>query len=214
MNDVVAVISDIVDSRKLKDRGSAQRAILKAFHAAETMVFPVRTAWATFADEFQTIYPDVATACAATGLVRLLLPAGIDIRFGIARGQSVEVNEGDDDSVLDGSAWWRARTAIEDAEKFGGRLGTARTWIAASSEDDLRENASLLLRDHVITTMNPRERRITAFLIEGFTQVEIAEVEGVTQSAISQAARSSGALVISSVHDQWMRTQNKRSLKK
>lgn len=201
MSSVAAVILDVVGSRNLDDRMAAQRIIAEAFAQADGLIAPVRPAWPTFADEFQVIYRTLDDACAATGLVRLALADGVDVRFGIGVGESREVGPGATGPVLDGDAWWRARNAIDEAEKRGARSGT-RTWVVG--EGGVQANVSLLLRDHLISAMRPREMRIALKLIGGSTQQEIADSEGITQAAVSQAAKRSGAAVVAQSYELWL----------
>lgn len=203
MNEIVAVIVDIVGSRRLDDRASAQQTIRDAFATADETVPSAQPLWSTFADEFQAVYADVPTALAATGLVRVLLPEGVDVRFGIGAGESATVEDGDRGEVLDGSAWWRAREAIDEAERRAGRSGAARTWVVTGG-DDRGWRAVALLRDQVVDGMKPRERRIAARLLRGETQASIAAAEGVTQSAVSQSARRSGAGTLVQVQNEWL----------
>lgn len=203
MNEIVAVIVDIVGSRKLDDRAAAQQAVRDAFATADQTVPSSQPLWSTFADEFQAVYDSVPSALAATGLVRVLLPEGVDVRFGIGVGDSEAVEEGDRGTVLDGSAWWRAREAIDEAERRAGRSGASRTWVVTGG-DDRHARAAAQLRDQLIDAMKPRERRIAARLLRGQTQAAIAEAEGVTQSAVSQSARRSGAGTLVQVQNEWL----------
>lgn len=203
MTSVAAVIVDIVGSRKLPDRGFAQDAIRAAFAAADALAQPARTLWSTSADEFQAIYASATFAAAATGYARLALPDGVDIRFGIGLGTSTLVEHGDAGDVLDGDAWWNARAAIEEAERRAGRGGLERSW-AIGTAADTELNAALLLRDHIIGTMKPRERRIAAGLCAGRTQSEIAAAEQISQSAVSQSSRRSGAGTLVHVQALWL----------
>ena len=201
MRNVAAVILDVVGSRDLDDRASAQRAIVDAFARADDTVAPVRAAWATFADEFQVIYRTLDDACAATGIVRLALGGDLDVRFGIGVGESREVGPGATGPVLDGDAWWRARAAIDEAERRGARSGT-RTWAEGGGSE--QANIGLLLRDHLISAMRPRDQRITLQLIDGRTQSDIAASEGITQAAVSQSARKSGANAVAQSYEVWL----------
>ena len=63
---------------------------------------------------------------------------------------------------------------------------------------DLLGSSLLSLRDHAILKLSARHRRITASLLLGKTQVEIARVEKLSQQAISDFARGSGAGLIQS----------------
>lgn len=199
---VAAVIVDIVGSRTLGDRGAAQSAVRTAFAAADEQAPPHTPLWSTVGDEFQAIYPDAASAAIATTVARLALADGYDVRFGIGLGRSTVIDD-PERAIYDGSAWWNARTAIEEAERRGQKSATARTWARDDAGDAHALTPALLLRDHVITSMRPRERRIAAGLIAGRFQAEIAEQEGVTQSAVSQSARRSGANALVQVVAQW-----------
>lgn len=191
----VALIVDIVGSRDLADRPAAQQAILDAFaRAHETRPFPQPLA-PTVGDEFQAVFDDVPHAVWATAVGRLLLPEGVDCRFGLGLGEIRDVGPGIRGTVQDGSAWWRARAAIEEAHAREDRRNPyLRTWFDGDGAGEV--NALLLLRDHAIDGMRARERRIAAAALLGRSQVEIARAEGVTQSAVSQSLRRSGAAAL------------------
>ena len=160
MSPAVAVIVDIVRSRDLPDRARAQRAVLDAFAAAEEGTDVTRGLWATVGDEFQAVYPNAETALRVTTLAMLLLPAGIAVRCGFGSGEAIEIADG----VADGSAWWRAREAIDEAhrrEDTGQRA--VRSWhVGGEGHDGDMISAFLQLRDHIVGRMKVRERRIAA----------------------------------------------------
>jgi DNA-binding CsgD family transcriptional regulator len=56
------------------------------------------------------------------------------------------------------------------------------------------------LRDHLISAMKPRERRVAAASLLGDAQADIAEAEGITQSAVSQSLRRSGGAALLAGH--------------
>ncbi len=175
------------------------------FQEAQQVVTPVLPLWSTAGDEFQVAYSSVARACAATTLVRLAaVDAGTDVRFGIGKGQSRIVSGAADEiPIYDGSAWWAARRAIDTVHRLAGRTGPARTWVVDNDDEPADINAALLLRDELIGSMKPREVRIARAMIEGRTQAQIAEAEGITQSAVSQSARRSGAATLVTVQSLW-----------
>lgn len=191
----IAMIVDIVGSRELDDRSAAQQSILDAFGRAHALR-PFRQPLApTFADEFQAVFDDPAHAVWATAVGRLLLPVGVDCRFGLGSGELREVGPGLAGTVQDGSAWWRARAAIDEAHARQDRRNPyLRTWF--EGPDAAAVNALLLLRDATIDGMRARERRIAGAALLGRSQVEIARDEGVTQSAVSQSLRRSGAAAL------------------
>lgn len=198
MPSAIAVIVDIVRSRELADRAAAQRAVLDAFHTAEGVHGATVPLWSTVGDEFQAVYGDLGTAIAVTGLARLLLPSGVDVRVGIGAGQMRRVGD-TTDGIYDGSAWWNARAAIDTAHRKqdGGRLSVSG-WFQ-EDEPSARvatTNALLMLRDHVVGRMKARERRIAAAVLQGRRQADVARDEGITQSAVSQSLERSGASVL------------------
>ena len=198
------MIVDIVASRRLNDRPAAQRAIRDAFADAAAIASPTRALWATAGDEFQIEYATPSQAFAATGFVRIALAASdLDVRFGIGAGDSRVIEHGERGDVLDGSAWWRAREAIEEAERRAGRSGSARTWALGEGITDA-DRAALLLRDQVIAQLAPREHRIAAALLTGRTQKQIAVAEQISQSAVSQAAARSGVNTLVHVQSLWL----------
>lgn len=194
MDGVAAVIVDIVRSRALPDRAEAQAAVLGAFALAERDASVVRPVAATVGDEFQGVYAGLADALRVTTLASLVLPDGIEVRTGIGLGEVVEV----DGDISDGSAWWRAREAIEEAHRReNAGEGSVRGWcVGGESDDAVMASSVLLLRDHVVSRMRARERRIAAGLIAGELQSGIAARESISQAAVSQAAHRSGAIAL------------------
>lgn len=196
---VIAVIVDIVGSRLLADRATAQEAIHAAFADAHRVVHPVEELWATVGDEFQTTYAHLHQAILATALVRLSLPGDLDCRFGLGWGEVRQVERTTEGGgIQDGSAWWNAREAISAARgrERGGHPYT-RTWfVSADSRWTALVNAYLLGRDHTIARMKTRERRLALGLFSGLTQESIARSEGITQSAVSQGLQRSGATAL------------------
>ena len=200
----VAVIADLVDSKNISDRRSAQESIAAAFALVDALVPHDQSMRATVGDEFQAVYSTIARALEATLLARLALPAGIDCRFGLGLGQVIDVGDGIAGSVQDGSGWWLARDAINQAHaREDSRTPSARAWFSAGDGDVVREglvNAYLLARDHVVGSMTERSRRLVFGSMLGSSQAELAETEGITQSAVSQSLRrSGGASLIASI---------------
>lgn len=194
-----ALLVDIVRSRDLPDRANAQTLVRESFAKAEEIVPPVRPLWATAGDEFQAVLANTADAVAVTTLVRVLLPEGIDCRFGIGEGEIHDIDAAAEDRpIQDGSAWWNARTAIDRVhgmQQHG--HPDLRTWSVGQDEAAAAAvNAFLAARDHILTRMKPRERRLAAAYFRGRAQDEIARDEKISQSAVSQALGRSGARAV------------------
>jgi hypothetical protein len=56
--------------------------------------------------------------------------------------------------------------------------------------------AFLICRDATIDQMNDRQRRLLLGLLLGRSQTQLATKEGITQGAVSQSLRHSGAFAI------------------
>lgn len=196
----IAVISDIVGSRRLADRASAQRLLDHAIARVQAdLPLAVQPLRLTVGDEEQGTYARLEDALASLLLLQLALPDGIECRFGLGIGEVHEI-----DSVggviADGPGWWAARTAIETVHAKQLRAApSARTWVVAGRGEDASmhtaamANAYLLARDELVAAMSERTRRLVYGRCLGVTQRELAQVEGITQPAVSQALTSAGA---------------------
>jgi hypothetical protein len=196
-----AVIADIVGSRRLPDRAAGQRALDATIARVEEefplAAHPLRP---VVGDEQQGLYPSLENALASTLLIRLALPEGIDLRFGIGLGE-VGTVPGPAGEIPEGPGWWAAREAIESVHALQKRNApSARTRVAhADGEAEHMgavvrlANAYLLSRDQVVGAMSDRARRLTYGRLAGRTQQQLAAAEGITQSAVSQALTAAGA---------------------
>ena len=214
-----AVIADIVGSRTLTNRADAQRIIEAALERASEGLALLQAPYPTVGDEFQAVAYTLEDALLLTLRAQLLLPPQLQLRFGIGAGRIEEFTSGvhrqapargrgaESAALQDGSAWWAARAAINRAHDVQDSSNPfIRTWFMAhasvesefSSHCQTCINAMLSLRDHSILKLSARHRRITASLLLGKTQVEIARVEKLSQQAISDFARGTGAGLIQS----------------
>lgn len=211
-SDVVAVILDLVNSRQLADRRQAQLDTKRSLELVDDHVGALQPLTPTVGDEFQGVYGTVTDALRATLLIRLAIPTGIDCRFGLGSGEIWPIDESDNGGIQDGPGWWRAREAIDEAHKRADlRTPSLRTWYVANPDPEILTadsaspsiiNSYLLVRDHVISGMSDRARRMTLGVMLGRSQGQIADDEGITQSAVSQSIRTSGgAVLIAGLHE-------------
>jgi hypothetical protein len=191
MTTVYTVIGDLVGSRTVPDRTAVQQALQDAVTAVNHAVPVAQPFEPTVGDEYQGACHRLPDAVLAALLVRLQLLPLVDVRCGIGFG-SVTVHDADRTPLLqDGPGWWAARDAIESLD---GRRDTLRTWFAGP--DDGLVNAYLLCRDSLVDRLNERGLRILRLALLGHPQKEIAELEGIWPSAVSQQfTRTVGALV-------------------
>ena len=214
-----AVIADIVGSRTLTNRADAQGIFEAALERASEGLALLQAPYPTVGDEFQAVAYTLEDALLLTLRAQLLLPPQLQLRFGIGAGRIEEFASGvhrqvpargrgaESAALQDGSAWWAARAAINRAHDVQDASNPfIRTWFMAhasvesefSSHCQTCINAMLSLRDHSILKLSARHRRITASLLLGKTQVEIARAEKLSQQAISDFARGTGAGLIQS----------------
>lgn len=214
-----AIIADIVGSRTLTNRADAQRIFEAALERASEGLALLQAPYPTVGDEFQAVAYTLEDALLLTLRAQLLLPSQLQLRFGIGAGRIEEFASGvhrqaparargaESAALQDGSAWWAARAAINRAHDVQESSNPfIRTWFMAhasvesefSSHCQTCINAMLSLRDHSILKLSARHRRITASLLLGKTQVEIARAEKLSQQAISDFARGTGAGLIQS----------------
>ena len=205
----VAVIADIVASRRLADRAGAQKAIEVAVADVErTLPVALAPLTAVVGDELQGEYATLSEALASLLLLRLALPDDVDCRFGIGVGEVRPIALAGRE-LPEGPAWWAARAAIEHIERLQQRAAPhARTWIVAAEGQDASMSETIRLaaayalsRDQLVSSMSERTRRLTYGRCRGRSQRELAESEGISQSAVSQALASAGSAVIVEGYD-------------
>lgn len=199
-----AVIVDIVGSRRLDDRTAAQRQLDRVVgRIGADGPAPVTALHPIVGDELQGVYATLGDALAAVLLFRLILPDGLDCRFGIGLGEVGAIPSATG-AISDGSAWWAARDAIEVVHRTQQRaVPGLRSWALAAADEDAATrarmplvNAYLLARDQLVSDMGERTRRLAYGRCLGATQRELAQSEGVTQSAVSQLLKSAGAAAV------------------
>ncbi len=180
---MIALIGDIVASRALPDRAGAQRRLAAVLAETAALVAGVQPLEATVGDEFQGAYSSFADASRAALLVRLALLPALDVRFGLGVGGTTILDAHRSPLLQDGPAWWAAREAIEGLGEP--RRSAGRTAYVGPEEGLV--NAFLLCRDALVDRLNERGWRMLRLSLCGETQQRIAEIEGVSKSAVSQA---------------------------
>jgi len=201
----VALIGDLVGSRRSSDRSQVQQHLVAALAIANEGTTPVQALSPTIGDEFQGVYADVGSALRGSLLVRLALPADVDFRCGIGVGTLEIVGTSEYGHTQDGPAWWAARDAIVEAKRReSGQHKHLRSWFAVSEREhtggggadaDL-VNAFLLCRDELVSRLDARQRRLVLGVLRGTSQKELATSEGISPSAVSQSLRRAGASAI------------------
>lgn len=201
---VIAVVADIVGSRKLDDRTSAQRVLDETIAQVEAdLPLAQHPLTPTVGDEQQGVYRALEDALISLLMIQLRLPDGIAFRFGIGIG-AVRAVESVHGELADGPGWYAARAAIDAVHAKEGRaVPGARTWIVgAPGQDEVMpstiaaSNAYLLVRDELVGAMSERERRLTYGRLIGKSQQELAADEGISQPSVSKSLRSAGSAAL------------------
>ncbi len=212
---VATLIGDVVNSRLHKDRGLLQDRLEVALAATGRRVTALQPVEVSVGDEFQGAYARPADAVLAALLIRLELLPHIDTRYGLGWGPIEVFDAARRPAAQDGPGWWAARDALTEAEQRAERTQSrhVRTWFvdgsAPGSADPAPRShlagfavAFLSVRDEIIAGMDERKLRLLRGLLAGATQAELAEGEGVTQSAVSQLLTRSGAHAVRLAHEQ------------
>ncbi len=203
----VVVIGDVVDSRRAQDRvGLHERLVAVLAEAGARFGSDLAL---TVGDEYQGAFTDLGSALRATWWVQLQLLPEVDVRHGVGVGpvQLLDADTG----IQDGPGWWAARAAIEHVEREAARprARAARTGIelAPGVRPDAEPwlpalRSALLARDELTARLGARSVSLVRGLLDGMTQQQLAEAEGVSASAVSQRLRTAGAGTLLAV-DAW-----------
>ena len=174
------VIGDLVGSRRVADRAAVQDALAAALAEVNTLVAVRQPFEPTVGDEYQGACASLPEAVLAALLVRLAVRPVVDVRSGLGHGE-VTVHDADRRPLLqDGPGWWSARAAIDALSE----RPAARTWYAGPEPGTV--NAFLVCRDQIIERLNDRGVRILRLALLGHSQKEIADLEEIWPSAVSQ----------------------------
>src|SRR5262245_64281335 len=160
----VAVLGDVVASRRHPDQGRRRRRVDRALAVANERFEPLQPFTPTIGDEFQGLFADLVSALEATLVVRLSLLGEVDVRFGIGSGELFAFDASRAPFEQDGPAWWSAREAVDLVRTTSqGRersRGLRTRWVDADGERPFEVaavNAFLQCRDELVASMDPRD---------------------------------------------------------
>jgi hypothetical protein len=127
----------------------------------------------------------------------------VDSRYGLGQGEVTVFDDARAPVSQDGPGWWSARDAIERAKRLGdsSRTSFVRTcfgsWVVEAEAAEIAVvEPFMFCRDAIVERMNDRQRRLLLGLMLGRSQEMLATEEGITQGAVSQSLRRSGAFAI------------------
>lgn len=202
----VVLIGDVVASRSTSDRRRLHRAVEAALADTNARVAHVEPLEVTVGDEFQAVYPHLGAALEAALRTRLALRPEAETRYGLGRGATTTLDEAR--GIKDGPGWWAARQAIVEVEEQAERAAMRHVHTAyrlAEGEGDdgtaIAVEAALQCQDHLVGSLSERSARLLGGLLDGMTQRELADAEGISPSAVSQRVRADGLAVVVRCHE-------------
>lgn len=196
-----AVIGDIVGSRLTADRVGLHQHLIRSLDAvASPPTDTLERLAVTVGDEFQGRFATVGAALEVTHALRIDLLPEVDVRFGIGWGVVMLLDP--DRGTQDGPGWWAARAAIDEVRRTAQSAATrdARTAYHLAADEmgppEAALAAALLCRDHMVGSLDDRSLEVVRGLMAGHTQAQVAELLGISASAVSQRVRSAGLGVL------------------
>lgn len=186
LSNVAALLLDVVGSRG-DSRALRHEKLLTAVEETNQHVEPLDDLRFTVGDELQGIYPTVHDALRAAYRLRLAVAPTVDLRAGIGLGEVTVIDA--ERGIQDGSAWWRAREAVDEVRARADDPGHRglRTAIAGPEDpiDPLLASTVGLIDAHLARLRGGTVGTLRG-LLEGLGNAEIAQREGISESANSQ----------------------------
>ena len=208
---MATLIGDLVGSRTSLDRSTLHEAFRDLVSEANATLVPLVPLRIQLGDEFQGCFATVGEAVHATLWLGLHLAPDAQLRHGIGWGPVTVLDE--DPRVEDGPGWWAARAAIDEVKVLAAKPATRRLRTAyrrapgSDGPDADAVNAALMCRDQMVGSVSERSLRLLRGTVDGRTQTELADDEGISASAVSQRVRRDGLAVIVTADELLRRAQ-------
>ncbi len=183
----LAVIGDIVASRRLPARAQFQRRLKAALQEVKhrrgrALISPYTL---TLGDEFQALYSDAGPAFADI-FALLASIAPVQARFAFAVGEIVTPINSEQSIGMDGPAFHDARARL-DALKAGGRLlGVA----GVATADQALCDPTLAVLSGLLEGWKPKRLELFAGLLQGTLARELAGRTDITLRAVHKSIRA------------------------
>lgn len=202
---VVAILGDVVSSRKHPDQEEMLKDLAQTLNWTNQRVDSIQPLQVTIGDECQGVYPNLASALRAMLLVRLHLFGRVELRFGIGWGEIIVPVPEEIPLGQSGSAWWNARSALEEIKHATRRQrwpSGSRCRISGVPMPLLGAlNAFLLCQDGILVRMDEPDARITLGMFLGQNQVDMARELGISQPSVSKRLVRNGASFLFRAHE-------------
>lgn len=200
----VALVGDVVTSREVADQSALLRRLAEDLAVVAGKVEAVQAPALAIGDEFQGLYADLPSALEAALRLRLRLGVErgglrVDVRVGLGAGEVEVSGAAALPAGQSGTAWWRARDAVEAVEDLVARSQWPRSLRCAYRSGDEDEGvvmAYLLCQDEILAGADDRDRHILVGVLDGRSQTAIADDLGISQPAVAKRLHEHGLVAV------------------
>lgn len=206
--DLVAIIGDIIDSKKIENRNKTQEKLNRVLKEVNIQYKEcIISKWTiTLGDEFQVLMkPDFKMFKMLDYISYRMDP--IEIRFGIGLGKIYTDIDYEKSIGADGPAYWNARDAIENIHDKSNYSYSKISFKSKNKSDKIINNL-LNYTDWMKENWTDSQKEVLNTLLEkdiydeNFKQKSLAEEFNISESAMSRRVKSSGIrLYLSSRND-------------
>lgn len=187
----IAIIGDIIDSRKMTNREQSQKQFIEAMSKInKTYSDDIASKFLiTLGDSFQGLLLNANNILnIIDGIETLMAPYKLRFAIGIGRiNTSIKV---EDSSLIDGPAYYNARTAMDD---FKGKSKINSNILIHSKNKTLDDliNSSLSLLFLLKSSWTEKQKQVVYLsLSRDKTQVQIAEKLNIKQPSVNERLKS------------------------
>ncbi|MGO3733099.1 MAG: SatD family protein [Vagococcus sp.] len=196
----IAIIGDIIESKKLENRNEVQRLLMSCLDEINSTYYEtIKSKFTiTLGDEFQGLCVASEHTLEIIDRIKFKM-APVQIRFGIGIGEiQTEINPNASIGA-DGPAYWKAREAIELAH-LDNDISSSRTVVKFSRQMPLETllNHSLRATDYIESRWRATQYEVVKFCVldVGYSlkinQSKLAKKLNISNQAVNQRLKSSG----------------------
>ena len=201
MQTYLAIIGDIIDSKKIKNRAEVQSTMIKTFQEInqECSGLIVSKFTLTIGDEFQALLKPARDVWQLLDLLAVRISG--PFRLGLGYGEIRTQIDPDQSLGADGEAFWRARDAIQTVhvQNWNGRCHVL--FKGGHNKQDTLLNSLILAAETIKAQWTHSQAELFGALMKAgiyhvdFNQKSIAEELGLSESALSKRLTASNIKV-------------------
>lgn len=196
-DDYVAIIGDVLDSRKIRDRRDFQRHFKQVLATINEKYFDdlASNFTITLGDEFQGLLKNRAHVITIITEIEMAM-APFELRFGIGIGDVTTDISFEHSSEIDGPAYHRARQMIDEVERKKTQYNESQSNMMicsgeANDEVDELLNAILSACTAIKLKWTNRQKEIIhSYLTNGENQYRTANTLNIGQSSVNKALKA------------------------